>query len=74
VEKRTVTAAITGPSTILSLNPYLPVTLKQIADSAIEAAEAVTDIVHVHVWRPDDGYPSSDPVKKKDKVNLEYLS
>jgi uncharacterized protein (DUF849 family) len=39
VEKLIITAAITGASTIPSLNPYLPIPPKQIADSAIEAAE-----------------------------------
>jgi uncharacterized protein (DUF849 family) len=39
VEKLIITATITGASTISSLNPYLPIPPKQIADSAIEAAE-----------------------------------
>jgi len=40
VEKLIITAAITGVSTVPSLSPYLPIPPKQIADSAIEAAEA----------------------------------
>jgi uncharacterized protein (DUF849 family) len=40
VEKLIITAVITGASTIPSLSPYLPIPPKQIADSAIEAAEA----------------------------------
>ena len=40
MEKLIITAAITGASTIPSLSPYLPIPPKQIADSAIEAAEA----------------------------------
>ena len=40
MEKLIITAAITGASTIPSLSPYLPIPQKQIADSAIEAAEA----------------------------------
>ena len=39
MEKLIITAAITGASTIPSLNPYFPIPPKQIADSAIEAAE-----------------------------------
>jgi uncharacterized protein (DUF849 family) len=40
VEKLIITAGITGASTVPSLSPYLPIPSKQIADSAIEAAEA----------------------------------
>lgn len=40
MEKLIITTAITGASIIPFLNPYLPIPPKQIADSAIEAAEA----------------------------------
>ncbi len=40
MEKLIITATITGASTIPSLSPYLPIPPKQIADSAIETAEA----------------------------------
>ncbi len=55
-----ITAAITGAATVPSLTPYLPLTPQQIADSAIEAAEAGAAIVHIHARRPEDGLPSSD--------------
>ncbi|MBW2340789.1 MAG: 3-keto-5-aminohexanoate cleavage protein [Deltaproteobacteria bacterium] len=61
MEKLIITAAITGAATVPSLTPYLPITPEQIADSAIEAAEAGAAIVHIHARRPEDGYPSSDP-------------
>jgi uncharacterized protein (DUF849 family) len=61
MEKLIITAAITGAATVPSLSPYLPLTPKQIADSAIDAAEAGAAIVHVHARRPEDGYPSCDP-------------
>lgn len=61
MEKLIVTAAITGAATVPSLTPYLPITPKQVADSAIKAAEAGAAIVHIHARRPEDGYPSSDP-------------
>jgi uncharacterized protein (DUF849 family) len=61
MEKLIITAAITGAATVPSLSPYLPLTPKQIADSAIDAAEAGAAIVHVHARRPEDGFPSSDP-------------
>ncbi|MCX5872692.1 MAG: 3-keto-5-aminohexanoate cleavage protein [Deltaproteobacteria bacterium] len=61
MEKLIITAAITGAATVPSLTPYLPLTPKQIADSAIEAAKAGAAIVHIHARRPEDGFPSSDP-------------
>jgi uncharacterized protein (DUF849 family) len=61
MEKLIITAAITGAATVPSLTPYLPLTPSEIAESAIEAAEAGAAIVHIHARRPDDGYPSSDP-------------
>ena len=61
MEKLIITAAISGAATIPSLTPYLPLTPRQIADSAIEAAKAGAAIVHVHARRPEDGFPSSDP-------------
>ncbi|MBW1660297.1 MAG: 3-keto-5-aminohexanoate cleavage protein [Deltaproteobacteria bacterium] len=61
MEKLILTAAITGAATVPSQTPYLPLTPQQIADSAIEAAEAGAAIVHIHARRPEDGMPSSDP-------------
>ena len=61
MDKLIITAAITGAATVPSLTPYLPITPKEIADSAIEAASAGAAVVHVHARRPEDGFPSSDP-------------
>ncbi len=61
MEKLIITAAITGAATIPSLSPYLPLTPREIADSAIEAAKAGAAIVHIHARRPEDGFPSSNP-------------
>ncbi|MEJ2723763.1 MAG: 3-keto-5-aminohexanoate cleavage protein [Deltaproteobacteria bacterium] len=61
MEKLIITAAISGAATVPSLTPYLPLTPREIADSAIEAAKAGAAIVHIHARRPEDGYPSSDP-------------
>jgi len=61
MEKLIITAAITGAATVPSLTPYLPVTPKEIAESAIESAKAGAAIVHIHARRPEDGFPSSDP-------------
>jgi len=61
MDKLIITAAITGAATVPSLTPYLPLTPREVADSAIEAAEAGAAIVHVHARRPEDGFPSSNP-------------
>ena len=52
--------AITGADVFRENNPNIPYTTEEIADSAIEAAEAGATIVHLHV-REDDGTPSGRP-------------
>ncbi len=59
--KLIITAAISGAATIPSLSPYLPLSPREIADSALEAAKAGASVVHVHARRPEDGFPSSSP-------------
>ena len=61
MEKLIITAAISGAATIPSLSPYLPLSPREIADSALEAAKAGASVVHVHARRPEDGFPSSSP-------------
>ena len=61
MDKLIITEAITGAATVPSLSPHLPLTPREVADSAIEAAEAGAAIVHVHARRPEDGFPSSNP-------------
>jgi uncharacterized protein (DUF849 family) len=53
-----VTCAPTGSIHTPSMSPYLPVTPQQIAQSAIEAAEAGASILHLHARDPKDGRPS----------------
>lgn len=53
-----VTAAITGSVASSTENPNLPITPAEIADAAVEAAEAGAAIVHIHV-READGTPSA---------------
>lgn len=55
-----ISCAITGGIHTPTMSPYLPITPDQIADSAIEAAEAGAAAVHIHVRRPDDGLPVPD--------------
>ncbi|MBS1881453.1 MAG: 3-keto-5-aminohexanoate cleavage protein [Actinobacteria bacterium] len=53
-----ITCALTGGSDTTGAHPGLPVTPSQIADAAIEAAEAGAAVVHCHVREPGDGSPS----------------
>jgi len=57
-QKVIITCAITGNLTKPEQSPYLPITPQQIADSALEAAEAGAAIAHIHVRDPDSGRPS----------------
>ncbi|MGW9331120.1 3-keto-5-aminohexanoate cleavage protein [Bosea sp. NPDC055594] len=48
-----LTCAVTGGLTRRDMNPNLPISPEQIADSCLEAAEAGASIVHIHVRHPD---------------------
>ena len=56
-----VTCAITGAIHTPSMSPYLPVTPEQIAQAAIEAADAGAAIVHLHARDPETGKPDQRP-------------
>lgn len=55
-----LTCAITGNITRPEQTPYLPITPKQIADSALAAADVGASVVHIHVRHTDDGRPSME--------------
>jgi 3-dehydrocarnitine:acetyl-CoA trimethylamine transferase len=57
-QKVIITCAITGNLSKPEQSPYLPITPQQIADSALEAAEAGAAIAHIHVRDPETGRPS----------------
>lgn len=56
-----ITCAVTGSIHTPSMSEALPVTPAQIAESAIEAAEAGAAILHLHARDPETGRPASDP-------------
>ncbi len=56
-----ITCAVTGAIHTPSMSPYLPVTPTEIADAAIEAAEAGAALVHVHARNPVTGQPDQSP-------------
>ena len=53
-----ITCALTGAGDTVGKNPAVPVTPKQIADQAIDAAKAGAAVVHIHVRDPQTGAPS----------------
>lgn len=55
-----LTCAVTGSIHTPSMSPHLPVTPEQIANSAIEAAEAGASVLHLHARDPETGRPSAD--------------
>lgn len=55
-----LTCAVTGNLTRPDMNPNLPLGPDQVADSALEAAEAGAAIVHIHVRYPETGAPSME--------------
>jgi uncharacterized protein (DUF849 family) len=56
-----ITCAITGSGSTQNRSKEVPRSPKEIAESAISAAEAGAAIVHCHVRDPDTGVPSRDP-------------
>ncbi len=56
-----VTCAVTGAVHVPSQSPYLPLTPKEIAESAIGAAEAGASILHLHARNPENGRPTPNP-------------
>ena len=55
-----ITCAVTGAGDTVAKSNKLPITPEQIADAAIEAAEAGAAIVHIHVRDPATGSPARD--------------
>ncbi|MFM7345697.1 MAG: 3-keto-5-aminohexanoate cleavage protein [Tagaea sp.] len=56
-----VTCAVTGAIHTPSMSPHLPVTPAEIAQAAIEAAQAGAAIVHLHARDPVTGKPDQRP-------------
>ncbi|OAP38341.1 NADPH dependent quinone reductase [Sinorhizobium glycinis] len=53
-----ITCAVTGSGDTVSKSNHVPITPKQIADAAVEAAKAGAAIVHCHVRDPETGAPA----------------
>jgi uncharacterized protein (DUF849 family) len=60
-DKVIVSCAVTGCVHTPTRSAYLSITPDQIAEQAIEAAEAGATILHLHARDPLDGRPTADP-------------
>ncbi len=65
-----ITCAVTGAGDTTGRSDLVPVTPQQIADAAIEAAQAGAAVGHVHVRDPHTGQGSRDPKLFKETVDL----
>jgi uncharacterized protein (DUF849 family) len=63
-----ITCAVTGVGATTDRSDVVPVTPLQIADAALEAADAGAAIVHIHVRNPENGGPSRDPALYREVV------
>ena len=64
-----VTCAVTGAGDTTDKSPHVPVTPEEVANAAIEAAEAGASVVHVHVRDPETGKGSRDKNLFKEAVD-----
>lgn len=60
-DKVIITCAVTGSVHTPTMSPHLALTPDQIAEQAIEAAQAGAAILHLHARDPHDGRPTADP-------------
>lgn len=61
MSKIIISCAVTGSIHVPSQSPHLPFAPQDIAQSAIQAAEAGAAILHLHARHPETGRPSADP-------------
>jgi uncharacterized protein (DUF849 family) len=63
-----ITCAVTGAGDTVGKHPGVPVTPKQVAAAAIEAAKAGATVAHVHVRDPETGKGARDPALFREAV------
>ncbi len=64
-----ITCAVTGAGDTVGKHPAIPVTPRQIADAAIDAAKAGAAIAHLHVRDPKTGKAARDPALYREAVH-----
>lgn len=60
-KKVIITCAVTGAIHTPTMSEYLPITPAEVADAAVEAAEAGAAIIHLHARNPETGQPDQTP-------------
>ncbi|KZY29566.1 NADPH:quinone reductase [Roseovarius sp. HI0049] len=65
-----LTCAVTGAGDTTGKSPHVPVTPREVADAAIEAAKAGAAIAHLHVRDPETGKGSRDVALFEEAVAL----
>jgi uncharacterized protein (DUF849 family) len=63
-----ISCAITGAGDTVGKHPAIPVTPREIADSALEAAREGAAIVHLHVRDPETGKAARSPALYRETV------
>ncbi|MBV9516784.1 MAG: 3-keto-5-aminohexanoate cleavage protein [Hyphomicrobiales bacterium] len=63
-----ITCAVTGAGGAVSRSEKIPITPREIAAAAIEAAKAGAAIAHIHVRHPETGAPARDPALYREVV------
>ena len=63
-----ITCAVTGAGDTVGKHPAIPVTPRQVAEAAIEAALAGAAIAHLHVRDPATGKAARDPALYREAV------
>lgn len=64
-----LTCAVTGAGDATGKSPHVPISPKEIAEAAIEAAKAGASIAHIHARDPGTGQGSRDPKLFKEIVD-----
>jgi len=60
MEKRIITAAVTGSIHTPTMSPYLPITPDQIVEETVRAYNVGAAVAHIHVRDPKTGAPSAE--------------
>ena len=64
-----ITCAVTGAGDTTGKSDLVPITPEQVANAAIEAANAGAAVAHIHVRDPETGKGSRDPALFKEAVD-----
>ncbi|MBV9135628.1 MAG: 3-keto-5-aminohexanoate cleavage protein, partial [Hyphomicrobiales bacterium] len=63
-----ITCAVTGAGGTVSRSEKVPITPREIASAAVEAAKAGAAIAHIHVRDPETGAAARDPALYREVV------